>query len=118
MNSRLAAGLKVTRDFWDRVWFARFDPYCAGLFRISLGSLLIVYFVANYPNWERFFAADGMLSLDLADPQRTGDDPVSIFHWTEGFLPAGALWWVGFLATILRTQAAREIQLLPVVVNA
>lgn len=91
---------KRINEIWDRLWFAKYDPLSASFFRIFLGALLIVYFIANYPNWERFFAADGIISLDVVDPARTQTDWVSIFYWTEGMVPIGVFWWIGLLASI------------------
>lgn len=82
---------------WDRCWFSRFDPVSIGVFRIFLGALLTLFYVALFPNWERFYAADGILSLnDFPTPA-----PWSVFSWTEAFLPIRVFWWVGFLASIL-----------------
>ena len=82
---------------WNSFWFERFDPLALGVFRIFLGSLIAVFYLALYPNWERFYAADGVASLNqFANP----DDIWSVFHWTESILPVGVFWWVGFGAAL------------------
>ena len=88
---------------WHRLWFARFDPLCMSVYRVSLGLLLIVYFIANFPNWERFYSADGILSLDTVDPQRQNADWVTLFYWTEGYIPDMVFWVLGFIASIFFT---------------
>ncbi len=92
--------MKAIRRSWNRIWFSPFDPLSVSVFRLCLGLLLIVYFIANFPNWERFFAADGMLSLSAFAPQRPHISWSLIFHWTEGIVPLGVWWWLGFLAAI------------------
>jgi hypothetical protein len=95
--------LNSLRRAWDRFWFERIDPHSAGVFRIFLGATLVVYYLALFPNWDRYYAADGLLSLDLLDPERSYRPWWSVFTWTEGLVPAGALWWVVFAAAVLFT---------------
>lgn len=85
---------------WDRFWFGPTDPLPAALFRISLGTLMFVAYLAATPSWERFYAADGMLALN--DPAVT---PVpqgwwEIFWWTDGFIPVGWYWWLALTAAL------------------
>lgn len=85
---------------WDKIWFSRFDPVSIGVFRIFLGVLITVFYIALYPNWERFYAADGITSLnEFSYP----DDPWTLFHWTEPNLPIGVYWWLGFVAAVFFT---------------
>jgi hypothetical protein len=91
--------MKLFLRAWDRVWFSRFDPFSAGVFRIFLGALLVAFYLALFPNWERFFAPDGIPSTHTPDSMR----PLhlwwwNVFSWTEGVLPVGAFWWVGLVA--------------------
>lgn len=88
-------------DLWNHFWFRRFDPLSVGLFRIFLGSLMLIMFAASYPGWVSFYDADGILSLndpDL-DPYR---QPVgwSLFALTQDLLPTMFWWWFGTLVTI------------------
>ena len=87
---------------WDRFWFSRFDPISAGLFRIAVGSLILLMFLYSYPNWDRFYAVDGILQLDLNVVQRVSIplDTVNVFYWTDGILPTGFWWWVATLASL------------------
>jgi len=84
---------------WDCFWFHREDPIPASCFRIFLGILLIVTFIALFPNWERFYSSQGMLSLREADPRSRW----SLFTWTEAFVPIGFIWWLGFISAITFT---------------
>ncbi len=92
-------GQAVAR-WWDSVWFQRFDPLAVGVFRISLGALLIVYFVALYPNWMEFFAADGMISLHDSVPQRPPPDVWTVFYWADGWISVQVWWWIGMTAVL------------------
>lgn len=82
---------RLTR-WWNGFWFERFDPVSLGVFRIFLGTLIAVFYIALYPNWERFYAAAGITSLgQFTNP----DDTWTLFHWTESNLPIGVFWWIG-----------------------
>lgn len=85
---------------WDRVWFSRFDPVSVGMFRIFLGVLITAFYLLLFPNWERFYAADGVASIN--DFPNSGD-PWTVFHWTEPNLPIRVYWWIGFFAAVLFT---------------
>ncbi len=95
------------RQAWDRFWFSRLDPVSAGAFRISLGLLLVVYYVALWPNWQRYYAADGMLSLDATNPTRHGRPLLSVFTWTDGVVPVYVFWWVALVAAVGFTLGLR-----------
>jgi len=107
--------------WWEKVWFSRFDPSSVGIFRISLGVLLLIYLLAFYPNWDRYYSADGVLSLDQMDPPRTHQDKVSVFYWTEAVMPVAAWWWIGFGGAVLFTigyQTRAATILLFVLINS
>lgn len=89
----------MARAWWDRVWFSRFDPCSLGLFRISLGLLLLATYVALGPNWERYYGAEGILSLNDQDLLRRGQDHWSLFYATEGVVPLRAWWVLGLIAS-------------------
>src|SRR5437870_8637204 len=72
---------------WDMCWFGRFDPISVGMFRIFLGVLITFFYIALTPNWERFYAADGIASV-ATNPA----DAWTVFHWTEAFLPVRVFW--------------------------
>jgi hypothetical protein len=101
MSGAKAIGLKERAQglarWWNHCWFERFDPVSLGAFRIFLGSLIAVFYLALYPNWERYYAADGITSLgQFANP----DDAWTLFHWTESSLPIGVFWWLGLGAAL------------------
>lgn len=83
--------------WWNSFWFESFDPLSLGVFRIFLGSLIAVFYLALYPNWERYYAADGITSLGQF---ANADDTWTLFHWTESSLPIGVFWWLGLGAAI------------------
>lgn len=91
--------LKTTVDWWDRVWFSRFDPLPLACFRISFGLLLFVMWIALAPNWEPYYAADGIPSLHETLGGRVRDW-WDLFLWTEGMIPMRVWWWVGASATM------------------
>lgn len=86
---------------WNDFWFSKYDPLPASLFRISLGVLMFVFYIANFPSWERFYAMDGMSSLSQAD--LLTKNWWSIFSYTEGVIPIKAYWWIGTISTITFT---------------
>lgn len=89
---------------WNPFWFTRLDARPLALFRISTGLLTLLMFLCMYPNWSRFFAADGMISLTSADfinPRVNGY--LGLFYWTEGWIPIETFWLVGILFTVLFT---------------
>lgn len=88
---------------WDKFWFSRFDPVSVGMFRVSLGVLMIVMFMSNYFNWERFYASDGILSLNEAGLEKPYESIYSVFYWTEGKVNVQIYWWIGFLSSIAFT---------------
>ncbi len=85
---------------WDRFWFAPLDPLPAALFRIATGTLLAFAYLASWANWDRFYAADGMLSLNDPAVAPVPQGWWSAFYWTEGVLPVRAYWWVGMAAAL------------------
>jgi hypothetical protein len=88
---------------WDRFWFGPFDPLPAACLRISLGALIFLSYLAAWEHWDRFYAADGMLSL--ADPtvHAIPQGWWSVFWWTDGFLGARPYWWIGVAAALAFT---------------
>ena len=70
---------------WDEFWFSRFDPISVSIFRISLGLLMFVFYIANFPNWERFYSASGIISASPSELHVTRW--WSLFTYTEGIIP-------------------------------
>jgi hypothetical protein len=85
---------------WNAFWFGPLDPLPAAVFRISLGVLLVTSYLAAFPSWDRFYAADGMLSLHDATVTPISPGRWSAFYWTEGILPVRTYWWLGLLAAL------------------
>jgi hypothetical protein len=88
---------------WDQFWFAPLDALPAALFRISIGTLLTLAFLASAANWHRFYGADGMLSLGDPTISPVPQGWWSVFYWTDGVLPVGAYWGAGTLAAVAFT---------------
>ncbi|MFN9365937.1 MAG: hypothetical protein ACK6CE_14225 [Planctomycetota bacterium] len=87
---------------WNPFWFTRLDARPLALFRIATGLLMLAMLLSLYPNWSRFYAADGMISLNstgLVNPRV--NSWLGLFYWTEGILPIEAFWPVSIaLATL------------------
>ena len=94
--------MKLFLRAWDRLWFGRIDPTSVGVFRICLGTLLTGFYLANCLNWERYYAANGVTSLDVLDPAR-GRDWWNLFGWAEGVVPVGNFWWLGLACAVCFT---------------
>jgi hypothetical protein len=95
--------MKTILRWWERAWFECFDPLPVSLYRISLGLLITIMYAALYPNWERFYSADGMISLHDADLVRPIQDPWSVFYWADGVMDPRWFWLLGFLAALAFT---------------
>lgn len=95
--------MKILIEYWNKIWFSRFDPLAVSIFRISLGFLIFVMFICNYFNWDRFYASDGIISLNDTDFSRLPEDKWSVFYWIDGMFPVKVLWWVGFLSAFCFT---------------
>lgn len=82
---------------WNTFWFSRLDARPLAMFRIAIGGLFSIWFLFILPNWHRFFAGDGIVSLVSADfPNDRVNGPLSLFHWTEGWLPIEIFWPIAF----------------------
>jgi len=91
-------------DIWNRIWFRRFDPVSVGMFRIWTGVLMLIMLTASYPQWNDFYGADGILSLN--DPDLEPYRPESgwnFFALTEEALPTMFWWWAGAAAAVCFT---------------
>ncbi|HEY1784722.1 MAG TPA: HTTM domain-containing protein [Pirellulales bacterium] len=85
---------------WNRFWFSPIDPLPMAACRIWLGMLLVVWFIGLSPNWDRFYAADGMISLCDGSVQPTSGDPWNMMPATEGWLPIRAYLCLGLAASV------------------
>ena len=86
---------------WDKFWFSRFDPISACVFRIAIGFLLLIYFIALYPNWELFYARDGIISLTDPEIAKVTLDKWSLFYLTDKILPVRIYYWLGITGIIM-----------------
>jgi hypothetical protein len=87
---------------WDQFWFCRVDPISASVFRIFLGGLLTLFYLANSSNWERYYSPDGVSSATILGPTRA-QSWSNVFAWTEGLVPLGNFWWLGLGCAICFT---------------
>lgn len=81
---------------WDRFWFGALDPLPLGVFRVALGIMIFLMYLALGPTWEAYFGAEG-ISAGLPP------DPLSVFYWTDGLVPLRAFWWLGVAASVTFT---------------
>jgi hypothetical protein len=89
---------------WNRFWFSRADVLPQSASRVCFGLILIFFMIGTAPNWSRFYAADGIISLHDADLTGDRSDPNwCVMAWTDGILPIEVWWWVGFVLSILFT---------------
>jgi hypothetical protein len=87
---------------WNRFWFQPYDPLPAGLFRIAFGALLTLMYAALYPNWDRYFGVDGVMSLNDPGLPPIVEDWWSAFVWLP-HVPFRVFWAIGFVAAIAFT---------------
>ncbi len=94
--------MKTLFKIWNNFFFSKFDPVSASIFRILLGITISLMFIAEFPDWERFYSSDGVLSLneELYKPPFYKQ---SIFFLFEKFLPVRYLWYLGFIFSITFT---------------
>jgi hypothetical protein len=104
------------RSAWDAAWFGPADEVAAAAFRATLGALCLAMYLCLTPNWEAYFAPDGVSSyaLGLQGGLREPRDTVSLFYWAEGLVPLAAWNYVGMAASVLlaigwRTRTATII---------
>lgn len=90
--------MKAISQKWNAFFFNRFDPISIGMFRIFLGTLITLFYFALFPNWETYYSAEGILYTQ---------DKWSLFYWTEGRIPMGVFWWVGFISALSFTLGYR-----------
>lgn len=98
--------MKKVLEYWNKFWFSRFDPISVSLFRIALGLLITIMFICNFFNWERFYDANGIYSLndvDLNASRVPREGWWSLFWWTEGKIPINVWWWAGIISSIFFT---------------
>lgn len=83
---------------WNPFFFRPLDSRPIAVFRILSGLLCTVMFAVSLPNWDRFFGADGIISLHSAGLNNTRvNTPFGLFYWTEGLIPIG-FWWFAAMA--------------------
>jgi hypothetical protein len=86
---------------WDKFWFSRFDPVSACVFRIFIGALLLIYFIALYPSWDLFYARDGIISLTDPEIAKVTTDKWSLFYLIDKIFPVRIYYWLGFAGIIM-----------------
>jgi hypothetical protein len=90
------------RRAWYGLWFQPYDPLPAAVFRISLGVLFSAMYLALYPNWDRYFAPQGVLSLQDPTLPPLADDWWSLFYWLP-HVPVRVFWVIGLIAALAFT---------------
>lgn len=86
---------------WNRFWFSPADLLPLAFFRINLGLLILGALLCSTPNWERFYARDGVGSLDVPQvAQLAPEDTLNCFYYTERFVPVRFWWAAGVLAAV------------------
>lgn len=94
--------MKTLFKIWDNFFFSKFDPVSLSVFRILLGGTLCLMFIAEFPNWERYFSSNGALSLN--EPLfKSSFYKQSLFFHFEKFFPVKYLWYTGFIFSITFT---------------
>lgn len=57
--------------------------------------------IASGPNWNRFFHADGIISLHSLNLENTRvNESMGLFYWTESIFPIELYWYLGLLVSI------------------
>jgi Vitamin K-dependent gamma-carboxylase len=83
---------------WNRFWFSRADPLPLCITRIGVGVIWLAFLMVTAPNWERFYGADGILSLHESDLNaRRTISSFSMMHLTDGWMPIAVWWWIGLV---------------------
>ena len=80
--------------YWNKFFFAEFDPAPLALFRIIFGIFLTVMFLALAPNWVKYYGPGGVR------PEPAGYNGWSLFVWTQQWIPIAVYWYLGLLASI------------------
>jgi len=89
---------------WNPFFFTPLDPRPIAVFRILSGGLLCCMMMASLPNWHRFLAADGIISLHSIDLNNTRvNGSLGLMYWTEGILPIQAWWLIGMTLSVTFT---------------
>lgn len=94
--------MKQIANWWTEVWLSRIDPLPVGIFRISLGLLLLLMLIALCPSWEQFYGPEGMLSLSRPESASL-QGGWSVFAWVGRAVPVRLFWWIGLLAAAALT---------------
>lgn len=104
--------------WWDRAWFAPTQPLALAVFRIAFGLLWLDILVSSFPNWMRFYGADGIVPFAwlgetyFARPSllavSSGEGYSWAFYWSA--LAAGVAFTIGY-----RTRVATVVLFLAVI---
>jgi hypothetical protein len=87
--------------YWNQFWFSRADVLPMAVCRIGVGLILLTMMIGMAPNWERFYAADGMLQLhDQELYAGRVQDWYSIMNWTDSVIPVQAWSYVGLASSV------------------
>ncbi len=94
--------MKSFLKYWNNFWFSKAELIPISIFRICFGLLLCLIFIAYLPNWERFYDANGIISLHDKNILHY-QNLLSIFYLTEGKIPVILYWFIGFISAVAFT---------------
>lgn len=86
-------------ELWNSIWFRKNTAEQVGIFRIALGILVLAILLISFPNWERFYGANGILPPDEVPPSFMGLS-WSIFTLNDSWLYLWSLYAIALVATI------------------
>lgn len=95
---------QVTR-WWDAAWFATTQPLALAAFRATFGLLWLDILLSSYPNWIRFYGADGIVPFAwlgepyFARPSLLAVSSAESYTW--------AFYWLALTAAVAFTVGYR-----------
>jgi hypothetical protein len=92
--------MKRLNEFIDRFFFSTYDPRVLAVFRIVLGILMLAWCLCLFPNLDRDYARDGMLSLNSIGPEVQGTKWYSVIDLLDGTVPL-IYFWIALLVSTL-----------------
>lgn len=92
--------IKKIGAFIDRFFFSAYDSRPLAVFRIALGTLMLIWCLLALPNLDRDYAADGMLSLHQVGPQVDVLKWYSVIDMLDGKVPLLAFWIALLIASL------------------
>jgi hypothetical protein len=86
---------------WNRFWFTPSDPITLGVIRLLTALVALGLYLTYWPDLQRFFGPNGLLSRDAMLALR-GNVPVfSLFDYAQSASALTAMYWAGAVALVL-----------------